>query len=155
MAKTDAMEAIDPDPLLRLVLIAKDASGLRDRLKLTNAETARLEALDAHMTPSPKLRDAERHVVLYQMGVQAWRDAIRIAWARSSSSKGWRALYRFADEWPVAQFPIKGQDLIGRGLKPGPQIGEALTRLEDWWVASGFKPSKDEILDHFDKKVRP
>jgi poly(A) polymerase len=154
MTVTDAKEGLDPDALLRLVLVAKDASGLRDGLKLTNAEIVRLAALHEHMAPSPKLRDAERRVVLYQMGVEAWRDAIRIAWAKSSSSKGWRELYRFADEWSVPLFPIKGQDLIGRGLKPGPAIGEALERLEDWWVASGFKPSKDEILDHFDKKVR-
>jgi hypothetical protein len=88
------------------------------------------------------------------MGVQAWRDAIRIAWAKSTSSKGWSELYRLADERAVPVFPVKGQDLISRGMKAGPAIGETLTRLEDWWVASGFKPSKDEILDHFEKKVR-
>jgi poly(A) polymerase len=154
MTVTDAKEGFEPDALLRLVLIAKDAPSLRDKLKLTNAENTRLAALNTHMTPSPKLRDGERRIVLYQMGVGAWRDAIRIAWARSLSSKGWRDLYRFAGEWSVPLFPIKGQDLIGRGLKPGPAVGEALTRLEDWWVASGFKPSKDEILDHFEKKVR-
>jgi poly(A) polymerase len=154
MAKIDAREGLQPDALLRLALIAKEPSDLRDRLKLTNAEAGRLAAVDAHMTPSPKLREAERRVVLYHMGVEAWRDAIRIAWAKSTSSKGWRELYHLADEWVVPQFPIKGQDLIGRGLEPGPVIGETLARLEDWWVASGFKPSKDEVLDHFEKKVR-
>jgi tRNA nucleotidyltransferase/poly(A) polymerase len=154
MTAIDARQGFEPDTLLRLVLLARDAASLRDRLKLTNAEIARLAALNEHMTPSPKLRDAERRIVLYQMGAEAWRDAIRIAWAKSPSSRGWRDLYRFADNWPVPVFPVKGQDLIGRGLKPGPAIGEALTRLEDWWVASGFKPSKDEILDHFEKKVR-
>ena len=154
MTTIDAKEGFEPDALLRLVLLARDAASLRDRLKLINAEIARLTALNAHMTPSPKLRDTERQIVLYQMGAQAWCDAIRIAWAKSSSTKGWRELYRFADDWSVPHFPVKGQDLIGRGMKPGPGIGEALTRLEDWWVASGFKPSKDEILDYFDEKVR-
>ena len=31
-------------------------------------------------------------------------------------------------------------------MNPGPEIGETLTQLEDWWVASGFKPGKDELL---------
>jgi poly(A) polymerase len=154
MARIDKADGFVPDALLRLVLIAKDAASLRDRLKLTNAEAGRIDALNAQMAPSPRLRDAERLVVLYQMGVQAWRDAIRLAWATSSSSRGWRGLYHLADAWPVPRFPVKGQDLIERGMKSGPAIGQALARLEDWWVASGFKPSKDEILDHFDRLLR-
>jgi poly(A) polymerase len=153
MAKIDAAEGFEPDALLRLVLVAKNALSLRDRLKLTNAEAERLTAIGEH-APTPKLRDSERRIVLYQIGPQAWRDTVRTGWAKASSSKGWRELYRLADDWTVPQFPVKGQDLISRGMKPGPAIGEALTRLEDWWVASQFKPSKDEVLDHFDKKVR-
>jgi poly(A) polymerase len=154
MAKIDKAEGLAPDALLRLELVARNAMSLRDPLRLTNAEQARLAAIAGHMAPTPKLREGERRVVLYQMGAQTWRDSVRIAWAGSSASKGWRELYRLADEWPMPVFPVKGQDLIGRGLKPGPAISAALERLEDWWVASGFKPSKDEILDHFDKKVR-
>ena len=154
MVMIDAREGLHPDALLRLALLAEEPLHLRDRLKLTNAEAGRLEALKVHMTPSPGLREGERRIVLYQIGPQAWRDSIRIAWAQSPSSRGWRELYALADAWPIPQFPVKGQDLIGRGVPAGPAIGQALTRLEDWWIASGFTPSKQDILDHFDRKVR-
>lgn len=43
-------------------------------------------------------------------------------------------------------FPITGKDLIAAGLKPGPEMGEVLAQLRDYWEQSSFKLSKDELL---------
>jgi hypothetical protein len=32
-------------------------------------------------------------------------------------------------------------------MKPGPDMGTALRRMEDWWVASDFKPDRMELLE--------
>ena len=41
--------------------------------------------------------------------------------------------------WETPTFPITGQMLIQAGLKPGPQMGEILKKLEREWKASGDK----------------
>ena len=46
----------------------------------------------------------------------------------------------------MPRLPVNGADLIARGVPPGPELGATLRRLEDWWVASGFRPGKEELL---------
>nr|WP_321460361.1 CCA tRNA nucleotidyltransferase [uncultured Cohaesibacter sp.] len=48
--------------------------------------------------------------------------------------------------WTVPVFPLNGRHLIDRGMKPGPQIGEQLNKLEKAWVASGFALSRQQLL---------
>jgi poly(A) polymerase len=149
MARIDHYCKLAPDPLLRLALLARDPLSLRNDLKLTNAEVERLKTVARHPEPQPILRAQEQRAVLYHMGEQAFRDAVRLAWARSGASvnnNGWRQLLEAADRWRRPEFPVNGNDLIARGVAPGPKVGEVLRQLEDWWVASDFKPSKDELL---------
>jgi len=153
MAKIDEAHGLKSDALLRLVLIAKDAITLRERLRLTNAETRRLEAIAAHAAPHPRLRERERRAVLYQLGAEAWRDLVRLGWAWSKdpvASRKWVELLAFADQWPIPRFPLGGQDLLSRGFKAGPALGRELARLEDWWIASDFAASKDDLLARLD-----
>jgi tRNA nucleotidyltransferase/poly(A) polymerase len=149
MAKTDQALGLAPDAVLRLSLVAKNAFSLRERLRLTNAEVRRLEAIAAHASPTPKLRERERRVVLYHLGQEAWRDTVRLAWAKAKdpvASKKWKDLLAFADEWAIPRFPLTGKDLIARGLKPGPAVGRELGRLEDWWIASDFAADNESLL---------
>ena len=55
-------------------------------------------------------------------------------------------VFREAGGFDEDNFPVNGNDLIARGVTPGPAVGEALRQLEDWWIASDFKPAKDELL---------
>lgn len=149
MAKIDSEQDLIPDALLRLVLIAKAPLGLRERLRLTNAEMKRLESIGGHAKPHPSLRDKERRAVLYRLRPEAWRDLVRLAWAQSKerlANKAWRELLSFADEWTIPRFPLSGQDLLARGYKSGPELGHELVRLEDWWIASDFTESKAALL---------
>lgn len=149
MAKIDAAHGFTPDALLRFVLIAKAPLALRESLRLTNAEMKRLEAIMGNSAPHPSLRDKERRAVLYRLGAPLWRDMVRLAWAQSKerpSAKAWAGLLAFADEWAIPRFPLSGQDLLARGLKPGPEVGHELARLEDWWIASDFTENKDTLL---------
>jgi tRNA nucleotidyltransferase/poly(A) polymerase len=149
MAKIDEANGFEPDALLRLSLMAKDAPALRERLRLTNAEARRLAAVAEHAAPTPRLRERERRVVLYHLGRETWRDSVRLAWAKSKESAGsqkWRDLLAFTDDWAIPRFPLSGKDLLARGVKEGPLLGQELGRLEDWWIASDFKADKDDLL---------
>jgi len=149
MAAIDEKNKLAPDPLLRLQLLSGDARPLADALRMTRKELSRLDALGKHMPPTPELRVQERRAILHAMGEECWRDSVRIAWARSKSplsDKTWRDLLRLPDKWQAPVFPVKGADLVAAGIAPGPEVGRVLRDLEDWWVAAGFKPGKDELI---------
>jgi poly(A) polymerase len=141
------------DPVLRLVALAAEPAALKERLRLSNREAARIEALASGPPSSPELRPAEQRAVLYRMGAQGWRDAVHVAWARSKApldDPQWKRLLRLPERWPIPVPPVNGKTLIAAGLKSGPELGETLRRLEDWWVASDFKPDKETLL----KRIR-
>jgi poly(A) polymerase len=140
---------LPPDPLLRLAVLAREPSAMKERWRLSNHEGRRLEAISSLVPPTPGLREMEQKIVLYQLGPEAWADLVRIAWARSDAALDdprWRELLALPQRWPIPVMPVSGGDLLATGMNPGPQIGVTLKALEDWWVASGFAPGKDELL---------
>ena len=141
------LERIGPDPVLRLSVLARRPQDVRERWRLSNAEAGRIETIAAETPPDPALRPQEQRAVLYQLGADAWRDLVRVARARDGrSDERWTELLALPERWPTPKLPVSGKDLLQRGLTPGPQIGETLKRLEDWWVASDFKPGKEDLL---------
>ena len=140
---------LPPDPLLRLAALSAGPKAMKERWRISNAEEKRLDAISSLTAPSPSLRRNEQRAVLYRMGGDAWRDLVRIGWARSKASlddPSWKRLLRLPDRWPVPSLPVAGRDLIAAGLNPGPEFGLTLRQLEDWWLAADFKPGKDELL---------
>jgi poly(A) polymerase len=143
------LERLPPDPLLRLAVLARDAPAMKERWRLSNHEGRRLEAIASLSPPSPALRDLEQKIVLYQIGIEAWEDLVRIAWARSAApldDRVWQHLLALPERWAIPVLPVSGGDLLAAGMNPGPEIGATLRRLEDWWVASGFASGKQELL---------
>jgi poly(A) polymerase len=152
MVKIDARQSLVPDALVRLMVIATEAERLKTRLKLSNEEGKRIAGMMTGPAPTPRLRGQERRAILYQVGKQAWRDCVRLAWARSgakSDDRNWRELLQLPERWPIPVLPVHGRDLMRRGHAAGPEIGELLRRIEDWWIASDFRPDKNELLAKF------
>ena len=46
------------------------------------------QAICTLQAPSPALRALEQKIILYQIGPEAWRDLVLIAWARSERADG-------------------------------------------------------------------
>ena len=150
LAAIDAANGLSPDYPLRLAAsLTMSADQLGDSLRLPNAEVRDIAALRDAMPPSPALRDNERNVVLYQTGPETFIRAVRLAWAEGDApadDEGWLELLKLPQQWPVPSLPVTGADLIAAGLEPGPELGATLRRLEDWWVATGFTASREELL---------
>jgi poly(A) polymerase len=143
------LQRLGADPLLRLAVLAQDPRSMPERWRLSNHEAKRLEALASLLPPSPALRPTEQRAILYHMGPEAWRDLVQVAWARSDAAFGdaeWKTLLELPERWPIPVLPVSGRDLLAAGMSPGPEIGVILGKLEDWWVASDFQPSRDELL---------
>jgi poly(A) polymerase len=140
---------LPPDPLLRLAVLAQDPLAMKERWRLSNHEGKRLAAICSLSPPSPGLRDMEQKIILYQIGPEAWHDLVLIAWARSQApmdDAAWQSLRELPKRWNIPVMPVSGGDLLAAGMNPGPEIGVTLRRLEDWWVASGFTPGKQDLL---------
>lgn len=144
------LERLPPDPLLRLSVLAQDPLEMPSRWRLSNHEGKRLEAICTLLPPSPALRPLEQRIILYQIGPEAWRDLVHVAWARSGAAMddaAWAELLNLPDCWEIPSLPVSGRDLLASGMNPGPEIGVTLKALEDWWVASGFRPGKQDLLN--------
>lgn len=137
------------DPVLRLFVLAQEPLALKDRLRLSNVDASRLQVLSSVPNLSPSLKSAEQRRMLHHVGVENWRDAVQLSWARSRAGlddPAWVELLELPKHWTPPGFPIKGSDLLAAGFAAGPKVGHVLAALEDWWVASDFTPSKADLL---------
>lgn len=153
LARLQAIEAAlgqPPDVLARLAALAvpdaNQASDLAKRLRLSNAEAERLEeAARGDAAFDPAVPEAAAQAALYRMGADAYRRAVRVAWARSgapANDSGWRARTLLPDRWKPPVMPFAGSDVVAEGVAPGPQVGAVLKSFENWWIASGFPDDK-------------
>jgi poly(A) polymerase len=127
------------------VMTRDDANHVADRLRLSRADRYRLVAV-AHLWPqlSPAIEDRGLRVLLYRHGRDDVMTALRMAAARYGG--GWQRALGRAALLEVPVLPVRGQDLVARGMVPGPQVGIALRRLEQTWIDSDFRMSHDELL---------
>lgn len=140
----------DADPLLRLAALAgggRDLTTLGARLRLSNTESERLARL---VLPDPAFDpatdDRQARAFLYRFGVEAFRDGVRLAWARSGAAADdsrWRGRFVLPNRWKVPTLPVRGADLLARGLAEGPAIGRVVRAFEDWWISEDFP--RDEV----------
>ena len=138
------------DAVLRLYALAEKPQDLKDILRLSNIEAQRIEELAAAPYLSPQLKAQEQRAMLYHLGAQAWADSVELSWAKGRDSKQdsrWQALLDLPKRWPVPKLPVNGQDILEAGIASGPYMGEVLRSLEDWWVASDFVPTREELLE--------
>ena len=138
------------DSVLRLYALAQKPETLKDVLRLPNAQAERIDRLVVAPDLTPRLKSPERRAMLYHLGGQSWTDAVHFSWAKSRAAKidqKWQALLDLPKHWPIPKLPVSGKDLMQAGVASGPQMGEMLRSLEDWWVASDFTPTREELLE--------
>ncbi len=164
-ASVEALERLvafapaDADPILKLAALTgnepSDTKRLRDLLRLTNAETKRLDAasrakfdfsrLTGHLDEATLLRWLVVH------GRDASADAIRLRAAATAPGPAWQRALAFVGNTTIPVLPIGGDDLLRRGLR-GPAIGIALGRLRDLWAEAGF-PADTAALEALLQRV--
>ena len=152
LCSIEAALNLPPDPVLRLaalgVFVEEDAARLSEKLRLSSQEAAALRSFAA-MRAFEKPRTDELKAALYKLGPRLYLGHVLLAWASAGASPdnaAWLAAAGLARVWRPPEFPAGGADLIARGWKPGPALGERLKRLEQQWIASGFKLSREDLL---------
>ena len=162
LARLEAALGLTPDAILRLAMLAvevpEDADRLRDRLRLSNEEHARLaQAATREPCLGPDAPERAAKACLYAEGHSGYRQRVLIAWARSGdapSSQGWRDLLALPERWQPVRFPLGGADVMALGIPAGPRVGELLRALEEWWIAGDFAADDAGLRAKLEELVR-
>lgn len=126
-----------PDPIRRLAALGGEAP--RERLRLSNADSARLDLLRAGVGATTAAAELG-----YRHGFVAARDILLLRAALLEAPLEPDAL-NAASVGAEAVFPVKARDLMP-GFQ-GPALGERLKALKARWIASGFALTRQELLE--------
>ncbi len=123
----ESRQQIAPDALRRLAaLLPADvqlAEAVASRFRLSGAQKKRL-ALAAARDGAE--RDARP--LAYRLGRDSALDRLLIAGADAAALDG----------WVIPEFPLKGGEIVARGIKAGPEVARVLRQVENGWIAAGF-----------------
>jgi poly(A) polymerase len=140
----EAAAGVTVAPHRRLSALLPADPGVADqvasRLRLSTRQRKYLVALAAHrddiMRPARQLAHA--------IGVDAARDVHLIA--------GDAAAVGDLANWQVPHLPIKGGDIVARGIAVGPEVARILKEVEAAWVAEDF-PGAPRVAELVDQKI--
>ena len=119
---------IAPEPLRRLAALLpalpQTADGVAARLRLSRTQRARLVSAAARETDDT----AEPRALAYWIGKDRAIDRLLLKGADTS----------LLAEWEPPVFPLKGGEIVERGIAAGPDIARILKSVEARWVAESF-----------------
>lgn len=122
---------------------------LKTSLRLTNGEIAQISALlqplQLGRLPEAVAARELRHFAGPEAASAQLLWSMASAGLESQKSPLWRAALDIARQDPAPVFPLKGQDLIARGLQRGPAIGGALEKLTRLWLEQNYVLSENDI----------
>ncbi len=129
------------DAMLRLAaLLTGDAAQLATRLRLANAEQAKLIALRSPPAPHPGDDDAALRRLLADTPPKILRGR---TWLAGDATPAWAQLRHRLGTIPRPYFPLAGRDALALGLPPGPAIGALLRQVRAWWYLGGCIANAD------------
>lgn len=133
---------IAPDPLRRLAaLLPADtalAGQVAARFRLSGAQKKRL-VLAAGRDPEGTL---DARSLAYRLGRDEALDRLLLAGGDTAPLSG----------WDIPVFPLKGGNIVARGIKAGPEVARILRTIEDRWVAEYF-PNEQRVAAILDEEL--
>lgn len=128
-------QGISPDPLRRLAALLPPDRALAEtvaaRFRLSGVQKKRLSQAAARDDSSASPRE-----LAYRLGRTVALDRLLLAGRSIEPLTGWE----------IPLFPLKGGEIVARGIKAGPQVARTLHDVEDRWIAAGF-PDRDRVLE--------
>ncbi|MSP48328.1 MAG: CCA tRNA nucleotidyltransferase [Alphaproteobacteria bacterium] len=136
----------EADALRRLgALLDRGADETATRLRLSNAETRRLLEMCPPLALAPSADEGARRRALYAYEAVRVRDGAWLALAETGDDR-FTAWIEASKTWRRPKLPVGGEDAQRFGIAKGPSLGEALRRVEDAWIASGFTLDREACL---------
>ncbi len=142
LVAVEQRQGISPDPLRRLAALLPADPALAEqvaaRFRLSGAQKKRLALAARRDDAAP----APARALAYRLGRDQALDRLLLAGADTAS----------LEHWAIPTFPLKGGDIVARGIKAGPQVAHILRAVEDRWVAEGF-PAEARVAELLDEEL--
>jgi poly(A) polymerase len=127
LVAAEAAQDIAPDPLRRLAALLPAevplAEAVASRFRLSGAQKKRLALAAGRGSDLDNPR-----ALAYRLGREAALDRLLLGGADT----------RELTDWEIPVFPLKGGDIVARGVKAGPEVARMLRAVESRWIAAGF-----------------
>jgi len=127
LAATEKQQGTAPNPLRRLAALlpknAEVAEQVAARLRLSGAQRKRLVVAAARTD-----RSLDPRALAYRLGREEAIDRLLLAGEDISSLLGWE----------IPQLPLKGGEIVARGIMAGPEVARIMKEIERRWIAEGF-----------------
>ncbi len=137
------------DPMLRLAALAPQAGeALADRLRLSAAERTVSHDL-AIPAPDPALDGPDLRRALADTPAEA---LIARSWL--GHGRAGEALRNRLAATPRPRFSLAGRDALALGLPPGPEIGDLIRQVRDWWRAGGCTATPAECRAELARRIQ-
>ncbi len=134
LVATERAAGAEPEALRRLAALLPAvppvAESVAARLRLSKSQRARLTCAAARDTRDG---DAPR-ALAYSEGVECAVDRLLLTGASIGAISGW--------EPPT--LPLKGGEIVARGVAAGPEVARILQAVEQRWVEEGF-PGRERV----------
>jgi poly(A) polymerase len=119
-----------PDPIRRLAALLPADPRIADqvaaRLRLSAAQRKRLANAAAR-----ERKPGDARTMAYRLGREEAIDRLLLTGAGIAPLSGWE----------IPQLPLKGGEIVARGISAGPEVARILRAVEDRWVAEAFPAS--------------
>jgi len=142
-----AVDKLPRDPVLITAFLAKDPASLLTRLKCSNKDIERGRAIGKWRDKYPDPKDLAA-IRRWLAAVGEYADDL-LALLPAHSSPLLKAVAAIRAKNPplgLKDLAVKGDDLIAAGVRPGPDVGEMLTRLLDEVLEDPARNTREYLL---------
>lgn len=143
----ESAAAAAPASLRRLAALLPADAAIADqvasRLRLSTRQRKHLSAISAYRHDARPVRQ-----LAHAIGIEAARDA-RLLGGNESDAK---AAVAALDGWTVPQLPVRGGDIVARGIAAGPEVARILQGVEAQWVAEDY-PDAARVAELVDQMI--
>ena len=141
LVAVEQSQEIAPDALRRLAALLPAlvplAEQVASRFRLSGAQKKRLATAAGRDGAAGYARS-----LAYRLGPECGLDRLLLAGADTAPLAGWE----------VPAFPLKGGQIVARGVGAGPEVARTLRRVEDRWIAEGF-PDEARVFAILDEEL--
>ncbi len=131
-----------PDALRRLAALLPASVPLAEqvasRFRLSGAQKKRLALAAAREDDA----ESDARALAYRLGRDAALDRLLLNGASTAPLR----------DWEIPVLPIKGGDIVARGVKAGPEVARVLRAVEARWIAEGF-PAENRVSELLDLEL--
>lgn len=123
-------------------------------LRLSNDQAEQLRQMVELAGLSLKMDESAVRKLVYRLGGDMTRNLMLLTVARANAGDFPDALYQAAQSFRPPRFPLTGDDVMKLGYSAGPEVGHALSVMEDWWVGQDFMPDRAACLKKLETAFR-